>query len=309
MDAGVGHGKSGGQPGAPGNTSGEGGSGPDAAGGETDRAGQPPRTIGKLWGKLPAVIKYFGLAIFFGLLTWIIFPKEADVATPPYVSIEIQYSGPQSLEIFYQVSSDGTTDAVLVGAEDDQDLSVTPPAVSVQVFFPAGIKPTQACPPPYCGLSSAGEYYWIARLKLEPASDPARYSANAVFQFAGSFGYAANGARAVVSFPQVTYSGSPTADLSINYAFPSVTTYDWAQSPEIESSEYGEASWTEQLLPNQEAASQAVSGVNLSRQRRDNDFTFLAGALVGVAGLDFPGRPQEALAHGVRRHPGSVEGS
>ena len=80
----------------------------------------------------------------------------------------------------------------------------------------------------------------------------------------------------------VQYRSSSPGEFVVYYNFPSALTYNWSLSPLIETR--GEPVWTEQLLPKQDTVSESVTGVNLTREHRDSESVFVAGALIGVTG-------------------------
>jgi hypothetical protein len=70
-------------------------------------------------------------------------------------------------------------------------------------------------------------------------------------------------------------------------------TYDWSSFPTSEL-EGSVVRWQEQLAPD-DTPERTTVGINYTRQTRDANLNFLAGALVGVAGAAILSAIQETL--------------
>jgi hypothetical protein len=110
------------------------------------------------------------------------------------------------------------------------------------------------------------------------------------------FGDISNGLDASAAVPQLSYqcscsaSGAPV--LEAQYNLPGAASYDWASFPTQKQSTTG-ATWEEPVVANGETPGRVTigetpgrvaTGVDFSTQRQDNALTFIAGALIGVAG-------------------------
>ena len=84
-----------------------------------------------------------------------------------------------------------------------------------------------------------------------------------------------------------------TAILLVAYGVPSAANYDWSSFPTTVADNFV-AVWQEDLINGDIPARSAV-GVNHAQQKSDENRTFLAGALLGLAGGAIVAATQEAL--------------
>jgi hypothetical protein len=111
---------------------------------------------------------------------------------------------------------------------------------------------------------------------------------------AHDFGYVSDGINASAAIPAVTYlgQGSPLLETAY-YDATAVTSYDWsALQPEFENGTT--ALWDEPLVSGATQGRIAV-GIDHANETKDNDKTFIAGALIGLAGGALLSAVQEAL--------------
>ncbi len=99
---------------------------------------------------------------------------------------------------------------------------------------------------------------------------------------AGHFGETFDGVNAYAAIPDITYRGPGKPYLEAAYHIPSAASYDWSSVP---TEEVGRsvAVWEEPIPPGETAALVAV-GINHAAQTDDENKTFIAGALVALAG-------------------------
>jgi hypothetical protein len=125
-------------------------------------------------------------------------------------------------------------------------------------------------------------------------------TADAFFDIKGSFGVAANGATAAVTFPEVDWNGTRPTEIDLSYPVPSAPSYDWSSYPAT-SLTNSTAVWTEPptsldvLRLTATTPSKVVTGVNHAAQQRDSNLTLLAGILFGIGGGALVAAVQEAL--------------
>ena len=67
------------------------------------------------------------------------------------------------------------------------------------------------------------------------------------------------------------------------YSIPSANGYDWSTFPPA-FADGSKAQWLEQMNSNNVIPDVDAAGINHATQARDNDLTFIVGALVGLAG-------------------------
>ena len=108
------------------------------------------------------------------------------------------------------------------------------------------------------------------------------------------FGYTSNSVTENVAMPQVEFSDPVNLRLSVVYQdLPSLENYDWSSfPPTTETRTY--AGWFE-LIMNGNVQARMATGIDHGAQTRENRDTFLAGALVGIAGSALIGAAQEAI--------------
>ena len=116
---------------------------------------------------------------------------------------------------------------------------------------------------------------------------------------APNFGVASNGVTVAAAIPEIAFTGSKGANLIATYHIPSADNYDWSSDPPSTLSNSG-AAWTEAVLPGSiynsgDTAGRVASGINHTAQANDDTKTFIAGALLGLAGGALLSAVQEAL--------------
>lgn len=113
------------------------------------------------------------------------------------------------------------------------------------------------------------------------------------FVKAHSFGVTSNGVTASAAIPEVLYQGPGKLTLLASYNIPSAASYDWSSFPIAAAKDFT-ALWQQNLVGGDTPGRVAV-GINHAGQARDDDKTFLAGALVGLAGGALIAAAQEVL--------------
>ena len=146
-------------------------------------------------------------------------------------------------------------------------------------------------------------YAWDQPLTFRKAVGPSilpEVSAPGVYAFvdlyvnARVFGVTADGVNASAEIPKLIYSGPGTPNLLTRYNIQGASLYDWSTLPPA-SATNSHAEWLQQTGGNGILPDLVAAGINHANQSRDNDLTFLAGALVGVAGGALLSAVQEAL--------------
>ncbi len=238
---------------------------------------------------LPVVLAVIGgvLAIFAIAL----YPTPSDLVSPSYPTLvlnsafriaHIEYgvfpAHPNSTKIVFQI-------LLPQGVAHPPGDAAT---ASLTLYLPPGTA-FQACPTGFCGYYSAGpDRYWTKRLTFNPAppSEGLGHTGESVVEIsvkAHNFGYISNDVNAAATIPQLYYYGPGSPLFATEYIHvPSPNDYDWsAFAPELVSST--RVVWAEP------SASGTVQGrvnvgINHAGQSRDSNRTFIAGALVGLAG-------------------------
>jgi len=111
---------------------------------------------------------------------------------------------------------------------------------------------------------------------------------------ASSLGINADSVTAKVAIPEVIYQGAGTPPiLFVWYHLNSVTNYDWSSYPTYSVSN-SVTEWEEALVQGDTIGRTAV-GINHAGQAERDTMTFIAGALVALAGGALLGAFQEVL--------------
>jgi hypothetical protein len=110
---------------------------------------------------------------------------------------------------------------------------------------------------------------------------------------ASNFGETFNGVTASVAIPAILYKGPGTPTAYVEYRIPSASSYDWSAFP-TQFANAAFASWAE-VVTSGNVTGRAAVGINHANQSKDDNKTFLAGALLGLAGGALLSAVQEAL--------------
>ena len=116
------------------------------------------------------------------------------------------------------------------------------------------------------------------------------------FVEARSFGVEYNDVTASAAIPEVVYDGPGTPLLIVSYQIPSASSYDWSSYPASSVDKSG-AVW-QQALIHGDTVGRVTVGTNYAAQANDDTRTFIAGALLGLAGGALLSAVQEALHAG-----------
>jgi hypothetical protein len=116
---------------------------------------------------------------------------------------------------------------------------------------------------------------------------------------AHSYGETYKGVNAAAAVPEVTYSGPGTPVFETQYQIPRASSYDWSSFP-VQFANSTFATWTQPISGGQLAGRDAV-GLDYANQSRDGYYTFLAGAILGLAGGAVLSAFQEALDANERK--------
>ena len=156
------------------------------------------------------------------------------------------------------------------------------------VFPPLGIS-FRTCPSPCEFVPSEKLSSWSKPLILEKNG----YAVISYFVKANHFGVTYNGVTASAAMPEVYYKGPGTPNLLTQYGIPSASSYDWSSFPPLYANGIF-ASWEEPVTGGRIPGRAAV-GINHAEQTTDDNKTFVAGALIGLAGGALLSAVQEAL--------------
>lgn len=233
----------------------------------------------------PLILAVFGLALLG--VAFILYPSSPQNSTPDIAQLNISTTASLGV-IEYEVVQHGGTAEVKISFEPYGKL---PPFATVGLVFTPPVGTTFVdCPRSDC---SDGE--WTTALDL--TSD--QQFATAEFQVkGGSFGVSYNGLTAAAAIPEVELvsSNSDPSPVSMytTYHFAAASSYDWSSDPTWSVSK-STAVWMENVPNEGDTAGRAVSGINQGAQTGDDNRTFAAGALLGLAGAAILTAAVEAL--------------
>jgi hypothetical protein len=252
---------------------------------------------------LKKFLRPIALAVVGGVLivvALILYPSPSELSTPSYATLDVRSSFPLQT-IGYVVNQ----------------MSPSIAMITIELVLPTGVlqPPPQApnayialFPPPGIAFKSCSAgctfnrvdnvYEWSGTLKVN-----SEYNfggnltgvASATFLIrAHDFGYVSDSDNASAAIPAVTYSGqgSPLLETAY-YDATSVTTYDWS-ALQPESASGTRALWDEPLVSGATQGRIAI-GIDHASETNDNNKTFFAGALIGLAGGALLSAVQEAL--------------
>jgi hypothetical protein len=132
--------------------------------------------------------------------------------------------------------------------------------------------------------------FWTENLTFGPGITRKTVSYSVKAQ---TFGVAFNGVNAFAAIPTVSYAGAGTSELIILYQIPSASNYDWSSYPAFLTTK-SSASWQIPLVRGA-TAGRIATGINHVSQTSNDNRTFFAGALLGLAGGAILSAVQEAL--------------
>lgn len=240
------------------------------------------------WSRRKAPIVLFGLGVVFVVISYLAYPRPAGVGIPGYSTIDVVSQAPIGIIDFSAQPSSADTVEVTVQLKLSE-LTVAPRGpTSATVYFapPNAIQFTQ-CPHQVCSQEvreQPGAQGQLVSFTSRPGA-----TATATFRTkATGVVPAANGLTASAALPQAFYScpasdpQCPTPTLETRYDIASAASYDWSSLP-YQHVTGSMITWGEQVLSGATPGRVAV-GLDPASQSRDDARTFIAGALIGLAG-------------------------
>jgi hypothetical protein len=290
---------------------------PESAGPESREPDSPPRKRSRAKRILtPLVLAAVGLTLF--LLAIIVYPSATELPTAPSSTLAISTNVPLST-IWYEVDqiSPGTA-RVLVEAVTAIGLPLPKRVSGKVVLLPPYGTAFQTCPHPACEVfpSRPRAYEWLKPLVFNtcPAYGPVLQLgpspvcpagiygieiAKAFFYVkAPSLGVTYNGVTASAVIPEIQFQAPETGATTLvtHYHIPSASSYDWSSFP-ASAYPWGSVGWHETVTSGI-TESRAAVGINHAAQTSNDNKTFFAGALIGLAGGAILSAVQEALHAG-----------
>lgn len=241
------------------------------------------------------VLAAFGLVLL--LLAILFYPSPATgVSTPPYSRLGITTTFPIAV-IGVKVVQVSPTLAKMSFTVELPTGKTAPPAGSTASLIVAPPLGTafRDCPASSCtrvpGVPPG--FIWHEQLAFSHSTGLSGKATADVFVKASRFGVAFNGVNATAAIPEVIYQGPGNPMMAVAYDIPSASSYDWASFPTaaVNSST---AIW-QMSLASGDTAGRAAVGINPAGQASHDTGTFIAGALIGLAGGAILSAVQEAF--------------
>jgi hypothetical protein len=248
----------------------------------------------------PVILAVLGVMLFIAGIG--LYHSEGVPVSPLYSTLRLTSTFPVN-DIIYAVGQESPSVDVVV----------------VEVDLPAGTLPSAKAPTAYLYLSLPPGIAFRTCPKAPPGSTPICVEAQNIYtrvqplvfettrnQFASygaafasflikahNFGETFDGINASVAIPTVNYQAPGSATLETEYDVPSAASYNWS-SFQPRTATASSAEWNE-LVANPGLTGRVVTGINYANQGRDDNETFFAGALIGLAGAALLSAVQEAL--------------
>jgi len=229
------------------------------------------------------VLAVFGVALLVG--AFLLYPSTPGGSTPPITQVFINASSNIAI-IKYQVVQRPGVAEVKISLEPYGSVPSGGVFVGLVVIPPDGTAFVD------CQRSACSGGEWDGGLTL--TSDN-RFATAEFDVKASSFGVTYNGVTAAAAIPEMDIEGqvSDLVTLYTDYHIPSASSYDWSSYP-TDAASNSTAEWDETLVHG-DTAGRAVAGTNHAAQANDDTRTFIAGALLGLAGAAVLAAVIEAL--------------
>jgi len=251
----------------------------------------------------PAVLA--ALALAFGLIAWWLYPVRTQLPAPTYTTLELR--SPFAVEavnyaVYQRSGAAKIAISVLLSAGSPASPPPSGKKATLIVFPPVGTA-FRPCPAQLCYHLPGGTYAWAQPLNFTQAVGPSlfpdvagsgMYASFNLDVKAGGFGVISDGATAAAAIPKLIDDGPGSPNLLTRYNIRAANLYDWSTFPPAFANGT-DAEWLEQMISSGDIPDMVATGINHASEARDNDLTFLAGALVGVAGGALLSAIQEAL--------------
>jgi hypothetical protein len=276
---------------------------PTAPAGTGASASQPAKSR-RLWKKIltPIVLALIGGVLV--LFAVVLYRSPGDPSTVSFTTLEVK-SLSEVGKITYHVSQ-ASPSVTEISTEITLPLGTRAPSAEASIsdqyfelFLPPGFT-FQTCPRSSCRFVQANDQYVsYLPLKFKTVTSglprPTGVATVTFFVRAHGFGYSSNSVTALAAIPQVFYFGpgsEPTLTTVYDNA-PAASSYDWSAFPPVASSGTA-AVWDVPVVSGATQGRVAV-GINHANQAKESNETFIAGALLGLAGGALVAAVQEAL--------------
>lgn len=243
----------------------------------------------------PLVLGILGLALLLG--AFFLYPRRTELPTPLFTQLELTTTAQINL-IAYNVDAHPSLAKLSIFVWLNPGQRAVPTMLTIKLPFGDRILDCHApCEARrYNGAGGAGvQYSWASKLTFQPSSNSGLMAETDLFIQAFHFGEVYDGANASAAIPQIDYHGpdNPEPPMATQYIVPAASSYDWSPLPALGTAG-PDVNWVE-YLPSGVTESRVAVGINHAAQSDDNTKTFIAGALLGLAGGAILSAIQEAL--------------
>lgn len=272
--------------------------GPSAVAGANHDERAPRRVIQK------KILLPVTLAVLAGVLfvaAFALYPTSNDFSTPSYPTIYVNSAATINFIDYRVIPVRHSVSEIIISLFLGQGTTYVPAntAATVQLYLPSGIA-FQSCPAHSCNYYQNGRRYnWNQSLYFKPTSTSEGLGRRGVaiahyLVKARDFGYAVNATTAAAALPEVFNIGRGSPQLITEYdRVLSPSDYDWSAFPPAFAND-GMIVWQEPI-PSGGSPGRVSIGVNHAAQTKDSNNTFIAGALIGLAGGALLSAIQEAF--------------
>ncbi|MDR0345124.1 MAG: hypothetical protein LBI49_18835 [Nocardiopsaceae bacterium] len=253
-----------------------------------------------------AVLAALGLVLL--LIAVALYPSQAEQPAPAYPFLRVIAGFPVQVVEYRPVQLTAATaeiKVVLVLPLGTQAPPPGAPKARVVIAPPFGVRFVSCQAGCQRARRGPGEV-WIRSLDFRPGPDGGQASTGFLVR-ARHFGVTVNGVTAAAALPDVMYQGPGTPRLVSAFVIPSGSSYDWSSGAQAAASGAGVV-FQEAITAGQAPGRDAV-GISHTAQAAQNDRTFVAGILLGLAGGALLGAVQEALHTAGRSPPETGQGA
>jgi hypothetical protein len=250
--------------------------------------------------KIVTPVALFAAAAAFVIIALELYPSTTELPTPAYASLGVtSVAGPVQLIKYLVTQVSPSRAEMLITVQMPLGTKIPAPgAVDVLAAPPIGTRFT-TCPAPNCKFVASRDFTSWAKplvfsMKLNGAGQLVPTAQTGFLVDSNGFGVTYNSTTASAAIPQVLYEpGGGTPTLLTQYNIPGASSYDWSSFP-TEFANKRFATWSE-LVTSGDVSGRAAVGINHANQSNQSDDTFIAGALIGLAGGALLSGFQEAM--------------
>lgn len=253
----------------------------------------------KIWTSILLLVATAGLTV--GAVMFYNSSAPSELPAPSYVTIALRSSFPVGI-IGYSVTQNAKSATIEITVLLSQGVTPSGTPSALLKVTPPGTTGFLECPNVSCaGLfrsgPGSGTFLLTRQLTFRPGPTGVETASASFSAGTQAFGDNSNGVNASAAVPQVFYQcaclGSSIPILQTQYTLHSANSYDWASFP-VQTDSDASATWEEPVVPNGETPGRVALGVDDAAQSRDQEYLFIAGALIGLAGGAFLSAVTEA---------------